>query len=175
MRKPKRYLLDFEIDKLTKSIENRISRDSFATEVTFMTTGDLKQVTKRNGWLFDWKYELDQNEREVYKLTILGHPLVVQGLISLAPEEDNVYMHLIESAPFNREKNKLYVGVPGNLVAYACKLSFQRGCQGYVSFAAKTKLINHYVETLGAIRAGGQLMVIDTEAALKLIEKYFKE
>lgn len=84
-------------------------------------------------------------------------------------------MHLIESAPFNREKNKLYVGVPGNLVAYACKLSFQRGCQGYVSFAAKTKLINHYVETLGAIRAGGQLMVIDTEAALKLIEKYFKE
>jgi len=58
VRKPKRYLLDFEIDKLTKSIENRISRDSFATEVTFMTTGDLKQVTKRNGWLFDWKYKL---------------------------------------------------------------------------------------------------------------------
>jgi hypothetical protein len=40
-------------------------------------------------------------------------------------------MHLIESAPFNKGKNKVYAGVPGNLVAFACKLSFQRGFEGY--------------------------------------------
>ena len=34
-------------------------------------------------------------------------------------------MHLIESASFNKGRNKMYAAVPGNLVAYAAKLSFQ--------------------------------------------------
>lgn len=83
-------------------------------------------------------------------------------------------MHLIESSPFNIGTNKVYLGVPGNLVAFACKLSFQRGGEGYVSFIAKTKLIDHYIKTLGAVHFGGHLMVITTETALKLIDKYFK-
>ena len=82
-------------------------------------------------------------------------------------------MHLVESAPFNKGKNKVYNGVPGNLVAYACKLSFQRGHQGNVSFISKSELIQHYIKTLGAIHFGGRLMIIETQAALKLIDKYF--
>ena len=83
-------------------------------------------------------------------------------------------MHLIESAPFNIGKEKTYLGVPGNLVAFACKLSFQRGGEGYVSFLSKTKLIEHYEKSLGAVHFGGHNMVITTEIALKLINKYFK-
>ena len=83
-------------------------------------------------------------------------------------------MHLIESAPFNLGMNKLYVGIPGNLVAFACRISFHRGFEGYVSFTAKTILIEHYQKTLGAKSIGGNLMVINTEAALNLIDKYFK-
>jgi hypothetical protein len=82
-------------------------------------------------------------------------------------------MHLIESAPFNKGKDKVYAGVPGNLVAFACKLSFQRGFDGYLSFLSKTNLINHYEKILGAIHVGGHLMIINTTAALKLINKYF--
>jgi hypothetical protein len=63
--------------------------------------------------------------------------------------------------------------VPGNLVAFACKLSFQRGHEGNVSFISKTKLIDHYVESLGAVHFGGRLMIIDSNAAYKLINKYF--
>jgi len=44
----------------------------------------------------------------------------------------------------------------------------------FVQFTAKTKLIEHYERTLGAINVGGHLMVINTGAALKLIDKYFK-
>lgn len=44
----------------------------------------------------------------------------------------------------------MYVGVPENLVAYACKLSFHRGAEGFVSFEYKTKLIDHYTNTVGA-------------------------
>ena len=99
---------------------------------------------------------------------------IVQGLISLTIKTDHVYMYLLESSPFNIGKNKLYEGVPGNLVAFACKLSFQRGGDGFVSFESKTKLIEHYVNSLGAQYVGGRLMVIDSIAAKRLVEKYFK-
>ena len=82
-------------------------------------------------------------------------------------------MHLVESAPFNKGKMKIYAGVPGNLVAFACKLSFQRGHEGNVSFFSKTQLVQHYIYTLGAIHFGGRVMIIDTNAALKLLNKYF--
>ena len=132
-------------------------------------------MTKKNGWLFDWKTELASPEKEVYKLTFQGNPTVIQGLVSLSIEPDHIYMHLIESAPFKKGKTKVYLGVPGNLVANACRLSFQRGFEGFVSFHAKTKLIDHYIKTLGAYHFGGQLMIIDTLPAIAFIQKYFKE
>ena len=82
-------------------------------------------------------------------------------------------MHLVESAPFNKGKNKMYAGVPGNLVAFACKLSFQRGHDGNVAFISKTQLIEHYIKSLGAIHVGGRLMIIDTKSALNLMNKYY--
>jgi len=165
--------LDFEVDKLTNSIENVVTGDSFSTDITIISMADLKSVTKKNGWQFDWKSELKQPEKDVYKLTIVNNQSVIQGLISLEVKTDHVYMHLIESAPFNKGKNKVYAGVPGNLVAFACKLSFQRGHEGNVSFFSKTQLVQHYIESLGAIHFGGRIMIIDTKAALILIKKYF--
>ena len=61
----------------------------------------------------------------------------------------------------------------GNLVAFACKLSFQMGHEGHVAFISKTQLINHYKESNGAIHAGGRLMIINSDAAFKLINRYF--
>lgn len=173
MKKQKNIGLDFVIDKLTNSIENVNSGDSFPTEVSLLTKVELKSITKTNGWQFNWAKEIKVPERDVFKLTIVNNPNIIQGIVSLEVKADHVYMHLIESAPFNIGKNKTYYGVPGNLVAYACKLSFQRGGEGYVSFIAKTQLIEHYIISLGAIHFGGHLMVINTETALKLINKYF--
>jgi len=75
--------LDFVIDKLTNSIENRITGDSFTTNIIHLSKADLKAVTKKNGWVFDWRFEVTQPEREVYKLTISENANVIQGLISL--------------------------------------------------------------------------------------------
>ncbi len=165
--------LDFEIDKLTNSIENVRSGDSFPTDISVLTIAELKNITKKNGWRFNWGYEFKHASREVFKLTISNNPNIIQGLVSIEVKSDHVYMHLIESAPFNIGKHKTYFGVPGNLVAFVCKLSFQRGNEGYVSFTAKSKLISHYIESLGAELFGGQTMVINKVAALKLINKYF--
>jgi hypothetical protein len=174
VKKRKQIHLDFLIDKLTDSIENVQTGDTFPTNITLLSASDLKTVTQKNGWQFDWRYELKQPEREVYKLTIPNNISVIQGLISLEIKTDHIYMHLVESAPFNKGKSKVYFGVPGNLVAFACRLSFQRGFEGNVSFISKTQLIDHYTKTLGAFHFGGRLMIIETQAAFKLIDKYFK-
>jgi hypothetical protein len=165
--------IDIEIDKLTNSLENIITGDSFPTDIVLANSNDFKSITKKEGWLFDWKSEFKKPDRDVYKLTIVNNQSVIQGLVSLTVRTDNVYMHLIESAPFNRGKEKVYAGVPGNMIAFACRLSFQRGYDGYLSFLSKTNLIEHYEKTLGAVHVGGRLMVINTNAALKLINKYF--
>lgn len=166
--------LNFVVDKLTNSIQNTISGDSFQTEVSLLVESDLKHITKKAGWNFNWKKEFSDNLHEVYKLTIINNSTIVQGLLSVTIKADHVYIELLESAPFNLGKNKLYTGVPGNLVAFACKVSFQRGLDGFVAFTAKTKLIEHYERTLGAYHIGKQLMVIHTQAAQDLVYKYFK-
>jgi hypothetical protein len=83
-------------------------------------------------------------------------------------------MHLIENAPFNKGKRKMYAGVAGNLVAFVCRKSFQMGHEGNVAFIAKTQLIEHYRKSVGAIHFGGARMIIDTQNALILTNKYFK-
>lgn len=175
MKNRQKTHLDFEIDSLTNSIVNTFTGDSFETDITRLTKADLKTVTKKKGWSFNWTQELRENDREVYKLTIVNNSAVIQGLISFTVRADNVFMHLVESAPFNIGQNKIYEGVPGNLVAFACKTSFRNNLQGYVSFFSKTRLIDHYIKSLGAYHFGGHLMVIMTESAQILVDKYFKE
>jgi len=65
---------------------------------------------------------------------IKNNESIIQELVSLSDYKDHVYMHLIESAKFNKGKSKIYYGVPGNLVAFACKYSYDKGYDGYVAF-----------------------------------------
>ncbi len=168
-----------EIDKLTNSIENAISGDVFDTEFQKLTKAHKKQIKKKD-WLFDWHEEIDIKSREVYKLTIKGNPEVIQGLISLNAEDNYVFIHLIENAKFNRGKkyndgnDKIYLGVSGNMFAFACKKSRELGFGGFVGFIAKTALMKHYTDTMGAEKALGQKMFIADEHADFLIKKYFK-
>jgi hypothetical protein len=139
--KQAKYHLGVKIDKLTNSILNTISGDSFPTDVHPVTKIDIKNVIKKKGWLFNWKSEFILKDRQVFKLTIRNNPEIIQGLLSISDFIDHFYLHLIESAPFNLGKYKLYEGVPGNLFAFTCKSSWDKGYQGFVSFTSKTNLI----------------------------------
>jgi len=90
----------FIIDKLTDSILNTISGDSFQTEVSRLTSIDLKTLLKKNGWNFDWKMEFNDIKKEVYKLTIVNNSNIIQGALSITIEQDHIYMNLLESSPF---------------------------------------------------------------------------
>jgi hypothetical protein len=106
---------------------------------------------------------------------IKDSPRIIQGMVSIQDRGDHIFMDLIESAKFNKGARKVYIGVPGNLVAFVCKISFEKGYEGFVSFESKTRLIEHYKSSLGAFVIAGKIMAIDTGASLKLIEKYFPE
>jgi len=81
--KQTQYHIGIEIDRLTNSITNTISGDSFPTEILPVTKADLKSITKKSGWKFNWKSEAALDDREVFKLTIEGNSHIVQGLVSL--------------------------------------------------------------------------------------------
>jgi len=167
--------LDFEVDKITESIENAETGEVFDTLVLPVTKTDLEEVTKKNGWLFDWKLEFFKPEHSVFKLIARKEPQTIQGLVSLEKLKDHVYMNLVENAPFNIGKGKKYLGVCGNLTAYGCKLSMEYGFDGVIAFEPKTALIPHYEKTLGAVLISERRMAIFEKDAKVLLDKYFPE
>ena len=159
-----------EIDKLTNSIENVITGESF--ETTF-SKASIKEIKKKD-WLFDWHKELKEKNYQVFKMTTVENRDIIQGLVSLIIEDKYITLNLVENAKFNRGKDKMYRGVGGNMFAFACQRSMDMGFGGFVGFVAKTSLIKHYQETLGAELAIGQRMFINDISAEKLINQYFK-
>jgi hypothetical protein len=160
-----------KIDSLTNSIRNVTSGDSFDTDIIEAKLSELKNLPK--GWKFKW--EKEPKNATVYKCVIRHSPEVIQGLISFYDDNTHIYMNLIETAPHNYGRNKVYEGVPGNLVAYACKISFEKGYDGYLCFEPKTKLVDHYKESLRARSISQTRMIIDTASAIYLVDKYFNK
>jgi hypothetical protein len=76
--------LDFIIDKLTNSIENTSTGEVFNTDVVRMIVKNL--------------IEIKDKTKEVYKLTMIKNPTIIQGLVSIEDKQDHIFMHLIESA-----------------------------------------------------------------------------
>jgi hypothetical protein len=77
MARQQKSYMGFIVDHLTNSIQNTISGNSFATDVMRFTKTDLKQVTKKGGWKFNWKKELGDNAKEVSKLVIRSSPNII--------------------------------------------------------------------------------------------------
>lgn len=162
------------IDVLTECLIDRASGKRIETtyrEVTYPITQRIARELKKAGWLFDWSIP-QKCDCNVYELFAEGDERV-QGMVAFMNDKGYTYLNLVESAPHNRGKDGNYMGVGGHLFAIACKHSFEAGNEGYVQFESKTKLIEHYQKMLGAKLIAGNVMYLDTEAALALVERYF--
>ena len=164
--------LDFIVDRLTKSIELATTGERFETKVLPIEKADMKFISKRAGWKFDWQQEIAAGAK-VYKLVAKTEPGAIQGLAAFFDAEGYIEMSLLESAPFNIGKGKKFDGVAGNLVAFGCLLSLQKGFDGVLSFVSKTKLMEHYHKSFGAVHIGNQRMTIFETKAAELITRYF--
>jgi hypothetical protein len=78
--------LNFIIDKLTNSIENIRTKESFETLILPLTSHDLKTITISNGWQFNWKAEVENKNKMVRKLIINNaiNNNIIHGLISIS-------------------------------------------------------------------------------------------
>ena len=132
-------------------------------------------LLKRFRWQFNWRTELKNEKREVYAIVTKENPAILHGIMSIEDSGDHFFLHLIESASFNKGQTKLYAGVAPNLVAFACKKSFEKGYSGSLAFVAKTAIVKHYEATLGAKRFAGNRMLIETKEAYALVTRYFKD
>ena len=168
--------IDIEIDSLTDCLIVRSSGEKVDTEYRLFAktiTKELSEKMQKDGWKFDWSLPHLDN-CEVYALT-LKDSFEIEGLIAIKHFRSSLYtfVELVESAPHNYGHKGKHIGVGAHLFAIACKLSWDVGNEGFVQFVAKTALVEHYKEELGAQNIDAQKMFIDSEHSLKLVNKYF--
>ena len=156
---------------LSNTIQHRQSGRMLPTLLAQASRMELAELPK--GWIFDW--EKEASKYQVFKLMTNENLAVIEGLISLELRNGFCYVSLVESAPHNRGDLKLHDGVGGNLFAFACKLSIEKGFDGFVVFETKTGLKAYYQESFGAKPVGNSnRMQLDETAAKHLVKIYFK-
>ena len=130
---------------------------------------------KKDGWNFNWRQIVQEENAQTYVLRLLGSPNSIEGALHLKVEYDMLIMDVLELAPHNiGQTNKHYDFVAGCLIAFACRESFklEGNYKGFLTFVSKTGLIRWYSEKYGAESGLGQRMFIDWTAGKRLIDEY---
>lgn len=164
--------IDIHIDRLTRSVIDQETGTSYRTVVLPVDDTFINTYGREIEFVFDWGVELKNPNRKVFKVVLADQEHITLGMISLEITVDHIFVHLVERG--GGHKNS-YLGVGGNLFAYACKFAFDLGMRGHVAFIPKTKLIQHFSVTLGTIVLLNGRMGILEDAARRLIEIYFPD
>lgn len=146
-----------------------ITHEKLEVSVEKIKPSEIKQILKSKRFNFDWNTE---SKYEVYKLYIIETGEIL-GLMSLAdwPAELRIEISLIESSKDNVGSNKKYERIAGNLIAFACGISFDRGYYGFISLIPKTALRSYYINEYG-MTDGGISVYSDIANSTKLLDKY---
>lgn len=176
VNQPENGIIKIEVDELTPCLK-RIS-DGQLVNTSVVEVSPTKRDFK--DWEFDWTVPR-KNGYTIRGIKADGDSRI-QGLIALKSDPNNyaVKIDIVEAAPFNNPHSpaftsKEYSGVGGHLFAEAVRESFKQGFDGYVYFTAKSDLIKHYQEELGAtlINPRLRIMAIEEGSAKKLYDRYY--
>ena len=124
-------------------------------------------------------------EIEIYKLQLENERSML-GLMSIRDEKDPtiraIKIELLEVDVAHIGSKKKIKGTAGCLIAWACKISFDRGYEGAVYLVPKTNLITHFISTYGFthidIRSPERplgFMILLGAISQKLINEYFTD
>lgn len=160
------------------TIQNTETKARVKVIIERASIDDFKLIKKNKEFGFKWDH---YRGKEVYKLQIEDDKKI-QGLMCIFdhidPNFDAIEIELLESCKENIGSNKIWEGVAGCLIAYACRESITRGHQGYVFLTPKTSLIKHYqakyylyyTPPIGLRMEG--MLATDENIAIKLIKEY---
>ena len=133
-----------------------VTNKKTVVEISGVEAGDFVEVTKKR-FSFNWK--LFKERMGLYKLQIVGSKDIL-GVIYLTdiPTEKRIEIKLLACSVENKGKKKIYDGIAGCLIAFACQAAIIKyGGLACVSLVPKTVLRLHYIEKYGMIDVGWQL------------------
>lgn len=146
--------------------------------------GDPTLPTITDGWRFNFRKHSKPKGYETYVLSKVNSPSLIEGCLIIHHHNvGQTYMAYIELAPHNRGDLKKNDRVAGCLIAFACRLSFKNGNDGYLAFDVienneedAEKLMQVYSQKYGAVRLGETTtMIILPEGSELLIEEYLEK
>lgn len=130
---------------------------------------EIRKNKKHFGFDF---IKLNRQGFSIYKIYKEGEPNIVQGMVAFRPSPGVLECSNMETNKMNQGKTAIYSGLGKTVIALCCKVSFDYGMDGYITFEAKNYLFGYY-QRYGAILVVGNRMAIETTAAKKLVDIYF--
>lgn len=148
-------------------------KTGFVKEVQVLQVQDeeLKHFTSKK-YFFTWKKE--QGKAAFFKLCLKGDEVAL-GLIALVdhPTDYRFEIKLLACSRENFGKDKIYDGIAGCLIGFACKEAVKKfGNKACVSLLPKTVLREHYKAKYGFLDGGHHLFVEGT-SLLHLLNEYY--
>jgi len=153
-----------------KDLESGKSLNSIISEII---EADYKLIGDSGNFSFDWKEEA---KNEVFKIYLKDESDNILGLLSLKdhPDEHRIHLNLIEVSRENIGRDKKLDNIAGCLIAFACRIAFERNYYGFVSLKPKTRLVELYQEKYG-FRQYGRLLAVEDQSSNYLIKKYLQD
>lgn len=154
------YVLDKKNDNLKKVI------------IEVVIPKEIKVNSKK--FEFDWYKLAKQRNSITYSLKFNEATEEILGLLNLTNIQGMLIMNMVEVTKENIGKEKNYDYIAGCLIAFACQQSFDidSNYKGFLTFNAKSELINLYKIKYFAKQINGQRMYIEPENGVKLIDEY---
>ncbi len=154
-------------------LQDSSSGRALASAIEEVSKSDHRWIASSLDFRFDWEQE---RGNEVYKISLLNEKYEVLGLISLidVPNEYRIHLNVIETSDRHRGRKKTIENIAGCLIAFSCKLAFERQYDGFVSLQPKTKLNDYYQGEYG-FRQYGRLLAVEQELSRKLILEYLSD
>ncbi len=134
---------------------------------------DFKVSTKKK-YFFTWKSF--KGKTTIYKLSVEGEDeiLGVMGLIDVEAEK-RIEIKLLASSIENVGQKKVYDGIAGCLIAFACRVAVVKyDAQACVSLIPKTELVIHYMQKYSMLNGGRQLY-LEGKVLNKLLKEFNNE
>ncbi len=150
---------------------NRHTKALEKATILAATLANFKAADKSGRFQFNWQAEA---KKEVYKLELEATGEIL-GFMSIEniPREIRVDINALEVSIDNVGSDKVYEGIAGCLIAYACRIAFLSGYSGFVSLTPKTVLKEHY-KTIYGFEEMGSKLITQNENSETLIEKYLE-
>lgn len=154
------YVRDLKTERLVQVLIEKID------------ISDIRDNSKE--FSFDWLKLSKQINSSTYALRFSEVSNEILGMLHLFTNHGMLIMNLVEVSKNNLGKIKRYDYVAGCLIAFACQQSFEldSSYKGFLTFNAKSELLELYKNKYYAKQINGQRMYIGPESGVKLINEY---